>query len=53
MKIKSFIYHLQEQLEEFEQYWDVHHEEEPDNFPLSLDVEDWMEQFNSWLIENS
>ncbi len=46
--IEEFVNHMKQRLEEFENYWNKNHQENPENYPLKMTDGEWDEQFASF-----
>jgi len=49
MIFRDFISQLNSDVSQFMHYWLNKHTKEPDNFPIKLSKEEWVEQFEAFI----
>lgn len=48
MNLKEFVQVTQQEIDDFEAFWEERSEEDPDNYPRELEDTEWFEHFVSW-----
>ena len=48
--LNEFVAEPIDNLKRFQEFWESHHEDDPAIFPLEMNIEDWIEQFEVYYV---